>query len=103
MKTRGSLPALYSSGDRVIGRLNLIIISYMIENTKIAESSISEQIFLDHQGSSRSLARHANLCHAPLGVVSWAGPPLVARPMCSPVGIQGYTPTGREEDEGGMK
>jgi hypothetical protein len=65
----------------------------MIEITKIAESSISEQIFLDRQESSRSLVRHADLCRAPPGVVSWARPPLAARPMCSPVGIWGYTST----------
>jgi hypothetical protein len=75
----------------------------MIGITKIVESSVFEKIFLDRQGSSRSLARHADLCRAPLGVVSRARPPLVARPMCSPVGIRGYTPTGREEDVGGMK
>jgi hypothetical protein len=65
----------------------------MIGITKIAESSISEQIFLDRQGSPRSLARHANLWHAPPGVVSWAGPPLAAWHMYSPMGIRGYTPT----------
>ena len=57
------------------------------------ESSISEQIILDRQGSSRRIARHVDLCHAPRGVVLQAGPPLAPRPMYSPVGIGGYTPT----------
>jgi hypothetical protein len=43
--------------------------------------------------ASRSLMAHANLCHAPRGLILWARPPLAAQPMHSPMGIGGYTPT----------
>jgi hypothetical protein len=58
------------------------------------ESSISEQIILYRQGSSRSLVSHADLCRALCGIVLRAGPPLAARPMYSHVGIRGHTPIG---------
>ena len=62
MKMRGLYPPYIAREDRVTGRLNLIMIGYTIGITKITESSISKHIFLDRQGSSRSLARHADLC-----------------------------------------
>jgi hypothetical protein len=58
------------------------------------ESSISEQIILYCQGSSRSLVSHANLCRAPRGIGLRVGPPLAAQPMYSHVGIRGHTPIG---------
>ena len=89
----GPYPPYIARGGRVTGQLFLSSSVYMTGNIEIAKSSIFEQIILDRQGSSRSLTRHANLHLAPRGVVFWAGPPLAARPMYSPVGIGGYTPT----------
>ena len=91
---RGSVPTLYSTGGRVTGRLNLILIGYTIGITKIMESSISEQIFLDRQGSSHILSGHADLCRASPSVILWARPPLAAQPKYNPMGIGGHTPIG---------
>jgi hypothetical protein len=36
---------------------------------------------------------HAELCSGPQVIILWAGPPLMAWPMCSHEGIWIYTPT----------
>jgi hypothetical protein len=37
------------------------------------------------------MQKHGCYSRASPSIVSWAGPPLAARPMCSSVGIRGYT------------
>ena len=64
-------------------------------------SSISDQFFVI-KDASHSLAAHANLCRAPRGLILWAGLPLVARPMYSPMGIGGYTPTSPHRSNIGL-
>jgi hypothetical protein len=93
MKSRGSLPALYSMGVGLqVGCMYLDRSHdiYLQGSQYLAYPIRSSFVSKD---PSRRIVVHADLCRAPRNLILWAGPPLDARPMYSPVGIGGYTPT----------
>ena len=93
MSTRGPLPLLICSGG--IGLQVGCIYPDKLHDTclqgirYLAYPIKSSFVIKD---ASRSLATHADMCPAPRGVILWAGPPLAARPMYNPMGIEGHTP-----------
>jgi hypothetical protein len=92
---RGSLPALYSTGGKVIYLRNLVPIGYNYCIHGGHNIYLNRLGFLDQQVVSACSARFAEQFGDPRSSFWRVGPPCPAWPMWSHEGIQVYTPIVR--------
>jgi hypothetical protein len=89
----GSLPALYSTWDKVTYLRNLILANYNCCIRGGYDIYSNQLCFLDHKVVLACSAQFAKHFGDPRGPFWRVGPPCLARPMWSHEGIHVYTPT----------